>query len=56
MAQEGILEGCVNEQMVKYAITTEEDKHYPGGDAGVFKVCIERTVFVESVASSTRSH
>lgn len=31
IAQEGILEECVNEQMVKYAITTERDKHYPWG-------------------------
>lgn len=31
IAQGGILEECVNEQMVKYAITTEEDKHYPWG-------------------------
>lgn len=30
-AEEGILEECVNEQMVKYAITTEEDKHCPWG-------------------------
>lgn len=35
VAEEGILEECVNEQMVKYAITTEEDKHYPWGGGGV---------------------
>lgn len=56
IAQESILEECANEQMVKYAITPEGDKHYPWGGAGVFKVCVERTVFVESVASGTRSH
>lgn len=31
IAQGGILEECVSEQMVKYAITAEEDKHYPWG-------------------------